>query len=112
MTRPPPTRAFTDRIYAPAPSHIEMIATQNGDWHYRVGAWHGRYFPGEAFGGAAIVMIVDWPATGRQSAATIMTLMWGRQFQRRWPHSFTDRKLAQLAREFCEDAQRGAVGAQ
>lgn len=108
----PPTRAFTDRIYRVGRGSLEMVEHANGDWRYRVGVWHGRYFPGEPFGDVAMVKIVDWPTHGRQSPATIMTLMWGRQLQRRWPHSFTDRKLAQLAREFCEDAQRGDVGLQ
>lgn len=112
MTRPSPTRAFTDRIYSVCRCDLEMVDAANGEWRYRVGVWYGPYLPGEPEGGTAMVKIVDWPAIGRQTPATIMTLMWGRQFQRRWPHSFTDRKLAQLAREFCEDAQRGAVGAQ
>lgn len=108
----PPTRAFTDRVQRPGRSDIEMVEHANGDWRYRVGVWHGRYFPGEPCGGSAMVKIVDWPAHGSESGVTLMTLMWGHQLQRRWPHSFTDRKLAQLAREFCEDAQRGAVGLQ
>lgn len=109
----PPTRAFTDRIYRPGRASIEMIAHSNGDWHYRVGVWHGRFRAFNAdYDDTAMVKIVDWPAHGGQSGATLMTLMWGDQLQRRWPHTFTDRKLAQLAREFCEDAQRGAVGLQ
>lgn len=106
-----PTRAFTDCIYRVGRPDLEMVEHANGGWRYRVGVWHGRYFPGNRCGGAAMVKIVDWPASGNQPAATVMTLIWGDQLQRRWPHSFTDRKLAQLAREFCEDAQRGAVGA-
>ena len=106
------TRAFTDRIYSVDRCDLEMIEHSNGDWRYRVGVWHGRFFPGESYGGTAMVKIVDWPAHGSQTPATQMTLIWGRQFQRRWPHSFAARQLAQLAREFCEDAQRGDVGLQ
>jgi len=111
-----PTRAFIDRVYRPSCTDLEMIEHANGDWRYRVGVWHGRFAAPDARDpdrrDAAMVKIVDWPATGKQGPATLMTLIWGHQLQRRWPHNFTNRKLAQLAREFCEDAQRGAVGLQ
>lgn len=100
-------RDFKDSVNRAPRGNLSLSNAGNDEWIYRVGTWHGRFY-----GQSAIVRIFTWPQSEKMAAGTEMQVAWcGLSLSRRWPHTFTDRKLSQLAREFCEDAADGQVGA-
>lgn len=111
--KPPPTRAFTDRIYRiSAQGSITLPSGKpNGDYLWRCGWWLGRE-RSAALDFSAAVLIDVWTHP-RSTPHTRMTLVWGnRQILRWWEHEFAERTLSRLARQMLRDAIAGDCGKQ
>ncbi len=111
--KPPPTRAFTDRIYRVYSRGLMALPSgrPNGDYRWRCGWWMGRDRASGQDVSAAVLIDVWTHPNG--VAHTRMTLVWGhQQITRWWKHEFAQRTLSRLARQLLRDAIAGDCGKQ